>query len=83
VRAQFVFLIFDFCLLIFDLYFPMPAIDLLPLSDLNPAHLTGLPEKLARTFRVPCRVRPERLDPSFSLDPRRDQYHSTAILQAM
>ena len=59
------------------------TIDLLPLSDLNLSHLTGLPEKLARTFGAACQIRAERLDAAFSLDPRRDQYHSTAILQAM
>ena len=32
---------------------------------------------------MPCRVRPERLDAAFAHDPRRNQYYSTALLQAM
>jgi archaemetzincin len=38
---------------------------------------------LARVFRTPCCVRPDLLDPAFALDPRRSQYHSTAILQRL
>jgi archaemetzincin len=38
---------------------------------------------LARTFRTPCRIRPEAMDLRFALDERRQQYHSTAILQRL
>lgn len=38
---------------------------------------------LARTFRAPCRIRPESIDLRFALDERRQQYHSTAILQRL
>ena len=38
---------------------------------------------LAGTFRMECRVRPERLDVSGSRDRARNQYYSTAILQQM
>lgn len=59
------------------------TIDLLPLADLNPLLLESLPRKLASAFRANCQIRPESLDATFALDSRRDQYHSTAILQAM
>ena len=38
---------------------------------------------LARTFRTPCRIRPELFDVSFSRDAGRNQYHSTAIIQKL
>ena len=38
---------------------------------------------LARTFRTPCRIRPELFDVSFSRDAGRNQYHSTAIIQRL
>ena len=38
---------------------------------------------LARTFRTPCRIRPETFDVSFSRDEGRGQYYSTAILQRL
>jgi archaemetzincin len=45
--------------------------------------LEHLAAGLARVFRTPCNVRPGLLDPAFALDPRRNQYHSTAILQRL
>ena len=45
--------------------------------------LERLAASLARTFRTPCRIRPETIDISFSLDPGRRQYYSTAILQRL
>ncbi len=38
---------------------------------------------LARTFRTPCRIRPDTFDLSFSHDAGRNQYHSTAIIQRL
>lgn len=38
---------------------------------------------LARTFRTPCRIRPDVLDVAFSRDETRGQYHSTAIIQRL
>jgi len=38
---------------------------------------------LARTFRTPCRIRPEMFDVSFSGGAGRNQYHSTAIIQRL
>jgi archaemetzincin len=42
-----------------------------------------LAASLARTFRTPCRIRPESVDIAFALDPRRNQYYATAILQRL
>jgi archaemetzincin len=47
------------------------------------ATLEHLAATLARIFRTPCRIRPERIDLAFSLDKARGQYHSTAILQKL
>ena len=48
------------------------------------ADLLGeLAAELAPIFRVACTVRPERLDVAFSRHRMRNQYYSTAILQAM
>ncbi len=45
--------------------------------------LGALAFPLAVTFRMECRVRPERLDVRFACERQRNQYHSTAILQQM
>jgi archaemetzincin len=45
--------------------------------------LEHLAASLARTFRTPCRIRPETFDVSFSRDEARGQYYSTAILQRL
>lgn len=45
--------------------------------------LESLAAALARTFRAPCRIRPEPLDVSDTWDATRGQYHSTAILRLM
>jgi archaemetzincin len=45
--------------------------------------LESLAAELARTFRAPCRIRPDVFDLSFSLDTGRRQYHSTAIIQRL
>jgi archaemetzincin len=61
----------------------MKTIDLLPLSGLAPALLDALAPQLARTFHSHCRVLAEGLDAAFAYDAGRDQFHSTAILQAL
>ena len=43
--------------------------------------LEYLAAALARAFRTPCQIRPETFDLSFALDPGRQQYYSTAIIQ--
>jgi archaemetzincin len=65
-------------------------IHLIPLSNGCPAGsapglevLEQLAAALARTFRTPCRIRPETFDVSPAQDERRQQYYSTAILQQM
>jgi len=45
--------------------------------------LEHLAATLARTFRTPCRIRPEVFDPGFALDATRQQFYSTAILQRL
>jgi archaemetzincin len=45
--------------------------------------LEYLAAALARTFRTPCRIRPETFDLSFALDSGRNQYYSTAIIQRL
>jgi archaemetzincin len=45
--------------------------------------LEHLAATLVRTFRTPCRIRPETFDVSFALDAGRHQYYSTSILQRL
>ena len=45
--------------------------------------LEHLAAALAKSFRTPCRIRPETVDIGFAWDDRRQQYHSTAILQKL
>jgi archaemetzincin len=45
--------------------------------------LGALAVELAALLRMECRIRPERLDVTFARDRFRNQYYSTAILQAM
>ena len=67
----------------------MKPIHLIPLANgagpLQPGLvvLEHLAATLARTFRTPCRIRPETFDVSFALDAARQQYYSTAILQRL
>jgi len=61
----------------------MKPIDLLALADQPAAELEGLAHALSMALRAPCRVRRETLDAAFARDLKRNQYHSTAILQAM
>src|SRR5437016_3315020 len=61
----------------------MKSIELLALDDLRPGVLEGLTAGLSRAFRASCGVRPDRFDAAFAHDPRRNQFHSTAILQAL
>jgi len=64
-------------------------IHLIPMSNgngpLEPDLVTleHLAATLARTFRTPCRIRPETFDLSFARDEKRHQYYSTAILQKL
>lgn len=51
--------------------------------EVSPEVLGGLGVQLTQIFRRQCQVRPERLDVAFARDRYRNQYYSTAILQAM
>ena len=65
----------------------MKPIHLIPLASVNGEvglnRLEHLATILARTFRTPCRIRPETFDIGFALDVCRQQYYSTAILQRL
>ncbi|HYW46107.1 MAG TPA: archaemetzincin [Bryobacteraceae bacterium] len=65
----------------------MKPIHVIPLVSVNGGlgldRLEHLAATLARTFRTPCRIRPETFDISFALDEKRQQYYSTAILQRL
>lgn len=65
----------------------MKPIHLIPLTSVNGEmgldRLEHLAAILARTFRTPCRIRPETFDIAFALDERRQQYYSTAIIQRL
>jgi archaemetzincin len=65
-------------------------INLIPLSnqceaglDTQTHRLEPLAAALAKTFHAPCRIQPQTFDVSFALDPKRQQYWSTAILQRL
>ena len=51
--------------------------------DVGADLLAELAGELAPVFRMACQVRPERLEVAFARDRLRNQYYSTAILQAM
>jgi len=66
------------------------SIDVIPLNGGAPRRvepsldrLESLAVALARTFRTPCRIRPEIMDISRAWDTGRGQYHSTAILRQL
>jgi archaemetzincin len=58
-------------------------IELLALHDQSPAEIEGLVRALELCFHAPCRVRLDTLDAAFAHNPRRNQFHSTAILGAL
>lgn len=51
--------------------------------DVETDLLAALAAELAPVFHTACQVRPERLAADFARDRSRNQYYSTAILQAM
>lgn len=61
----------------------MKMLDLLPIGDLDGRLLKVLAPALADSFRVPCRILEQRLDPRFAFHAERGQYHSSELLQAM
>ena len=61
----------------------MKMLDLLPIGDLDARLLLPLASALADSYRVPCRILEENLDPRLAFHPERGQYHSSELLQAM
>jgi archaemetzincin len=45
--------------------------------------LEHLAAGLARVFRTPCQIRPDLFDITFSWEPQRGQYYSSAIIQRL
>ena len=45
--------------------------------------LARLASSLVQTFGSECEISPWLLDPEFAYDPKRNQYHSTAILKVL
>jgi archaemetzincin len=54
-----------------------------PQDGLELEVLDALSASLARVFRMSCHVRTEVLDGAFAFSEQRNQFHSTAILQAL
>jgi archaemetzincin len=61
----------------------MKTLDLLPIGNLDARLLKNLAAALARSFRVPCRILDDRLDPELAFHPERGQYHSSELLRIM
>jgi archaemetzincin len=61
----------------------MKTLDLLPIGNLDERLLTTLAPALADSFRVPCRILENRLDPQYAFHPERGQYHSSELLRIM
>ena len=61
----------------------MKLIHLLPIGNVDDGLLQDLRPAVEETFRVSCRVLPERLDPQFAYHGERQQYHSSEILHRM
>ena len=60
------------------------AIHLHAVGDgVDAAFLETVAPRLARVFRVPCRLRPDSLGAEFAFHPVRGQYYSTAILERL
>jgi len=61
----------------------MKLIHLLPIGNVEDGLLRDLRPVVEETFRVSCKVLPERLDPQFAFHGERRQYHSSEILFRM
>jgi len=61
----------------------MKHLQLLPIGKLDGRLLMDLGPAIAQTFRVPCEVLPQVLDPEFAFHGERQQYHSSEVLQRM
>lgn len=61
----------------------MRILTLLPVGQVDPAHLTSLAQGLAVHLKVACSIQPDGLNADFAFNPLRGQYHSTEILKRL
>jgi len=61
----------------------MRVLTLVPIGQVDRAHLTSLAERLAALLKVACSIQPDGLDAGFAYNPLRGQYHSTEILKRL
>jgi archaemetzincin len=61
----------------------MSSLDLLRVGHVESGSLEALQARLAAEFGVPCRLRPDTLEPSFAYHAERGQYHSSEIIARM
>ncbi|UCF94496.1 MAG: archaemetzincin family Zn-dependent metalloprotease [Desulfobacterales bacterium] len=54
-----------------------------PVGEFDPALFAPVSREIQRIFGYPTQVRPLLEDLTFALDPNRDQYHSTPILEKL
>lgn len=62
---------------------PEPVIIISPIGDFKQELLTAVGDRIARTYGYRCETASLLTNIEFSFDPRRNQYHSTAILQKL
>jgi archaemetzincin len=60
-----------------------PTILIAPIGDLDQQLLASLPSPIGRLYGCRCQTARLLEEVDFALDERRDQYHSTAILEAL
>jgi archaemetzincin len=61
----------------------MKHLQLLPIGKVDGGLLRDMAPVLADTFRVPCEILPDGLDPEFALHGERQQYHSSQLIHYM
>jgi archaemetzincin len=61
----------------------MKLLQLLPIGNVDDGLLKDLVPAIAKTFHVPCKILPFRLDPQFAYHGERQQYHSSEIMHRM
>jgi archaemetzincin len=61
----------------------MKLLHILPIGNADDSLLQDLRPAIEKTFRLPCKVLPVRLNPEFAFHEERQQYHSSEILHRM